>query len=50
MSLEKLKWATIISFVVSMVSFRVEDYLAKGRVPLYPGKVVEPDGRALLQK
>src|SRR4030065_406926 len=50
MSLEKLKWAAIISFVISMLGLLGGGYLAKDRVPPYPGKVVNSEGKVLFQK
>jgi len=50
MSLKKLKWAAIISFVISMLGLLGGGYLAKDRVPPYPGKVVDSDGEVLFQK
>jgi nitric oxide reductase subunit B len=50
MSLKKLKWAAIISFVISMLGLLGGGYLAKDRVPPYPGKVVDSEGKILFQK
>jgi nitric oxide reductase subunit B len=50
MSVEKLKWAAIISFVVSMVVLLGGGYFAFDKVPPYPGKVVDPSGKVLFQK
>jgi nitric oxide reductase subunit B len=50
MSLNKLKWAAIISFVVSMLVLLWGGYFAKDRLPPYPGKVVDQEGRVLFQK
>ncbi|OGP86707.1 MAG: hypothetical protein A2156_04380 [Deltaproteobacteria bacterium RBG_16_48_10] len=50
MSLNKLKWAAIIRFVVSILVFLGGGYFAKDRVPPYPGKVVDPEGRTLFRK
>ena len=50
MSLRKLKWAAIVSFVVSMLVLLWGGYFAKDRLPPYPGKVVDQEGRVLFQK
>jgi nitric oxide reductase subunit B len=50
MSLGKLKWAAIISFVVSMAVLLGGGYFAKDRVPPYPGGVVGPDSKVLFQR
>ena len=50
MSINKLKWAAIISFVVSLLVLLWGGYFAKDRLPPYPGKVVDQEGRALFQK
>jgi len=50
MSVEKLKWAAIISFVVSMVVLLGGGYFAFDKVPPYPGKVVDSSGKVLFQK
>lgn len=50
MSLEKLKWAAIISFVVSMGVLVGGGYFAREWYPPYPGKVVDPSGKVLFQK
>ena len=50
MSLNKLKWAAIVSFVVSMLVLLGGGYFAKDRLPPYPGKVVDQEGRVLFQK
>ncbi len=50
MSLEKLKWAAVISFVVSMVILIGGGYYAREWYPPYPGKVVDPSGKVLFQK
>ena len=50
MSLEKLKWAAIISFVLSLLILLGGGYFARDRVPPYPGKVVDPEGHVLFQK
>ena len=42
MSLEKLKWAAIISLVLSLLWLLGGGYLAKDQLPPYPGKVVDP--------
>ena len=50
MSIEKLKWATIISFIVSMAVLIGGGFYAKQWLPPYPGKVVSPEGKILFQK
>ena len=50
MSLEKLKWAVIICFVVSMIVLLAGGFLAKDQLPLYPRKVVDSTGEILFQK
>ncbi len=50
MSIEKLKWAAMISFIVSLAVLLGGGFLARDRVPPYPGKVVSPDGRVLFEK
>ena len=50
MSLEKLKWAAIISFVLSLLILLGGGYFARDRVPPYPGKVVDSGGNVLFQK
>jgi len=50
MSVQKLKWAAILSFVIAMVVLLGGGYLALDKVPPYPGKVVGPDGKVLFQK
>lgn len=50
MSIRKLKWAAIISFVVSLVLLLGGGFFAKDQLPPYPGKVVDPDGKILFEK
>jgi nitric oxide reductase large subunit len=50
MSLEKLKWAAILSFVVSMAFLLLGGLFTKDRLPPYPGKVVDPAGKVLFTK
>ncbi|MEE9121576.1 MAG: cbb3-type cytochrome c oxidase subunit I [Syntrophobacteria bacterium] len=50
MSLEKLKWAAILSFVVSLALLIGGGFAARDRVPPYPGKVVDSKGNILFQK
>src|SRR4030043_1985247 len=50
MSLNKLKYAALISFVVSILLLLGGGYFAKDRLPPYPGKVVDSEGKALFQK
>ena len=50
MSLNKLKWAAIASFIIAFVGLLGGGYLAKDRIPPYPGTIVDPEGRVLFQK
>jgi len=50
MSTQSLKWAAIISFVVSMAVLIGGGLFAIEDLPPYPGKVVGPDGKILFQK
>jgi nitric oxide reductase subunit B len=50
MSIEKLKWAAIVSFIVSMVVLIGGGFFAKDWYPPYPGKVVDEEGKVLFQK
>jgi len=50
MSIEKLKWAAIISFIISVIVLLGGGYLARDRLPPYPGKVVDPEGKVLFLK
>jgi nitric oxide reductase subunit B len=50
MSLKTLKWAAIISFVVSLLVLMGGGFVAKKDLPPYPGKVVGSDGTVLFQK
>ena len=47
MSLERLKWAAIISFVVSTLLLIGGGYVAKDQLPPYPGTVVDERGKPL---
>ena len=50
MSLERLKWAAIISFVLSMLGPAGRRVFCQRPVPPYPGKVVDSGGNVLFQK
>jgi len=50
MSLKRLKWAAIISFVISLVILLGGGYVARDRLPPYPEKVVDSQGKPLFQK
>lgn len=50
MSLERLKWVAIFSFLISLGALLVGGFLAKDRLPPYPGQVVGPDGQVLFRK
>ena len=48
MSITKLKWAAVLSFIVAMVVLLAGGFMATNKLPPYPGKVVGPDdGRPL---
>ena len=49
MSTKSLKWAAIISFVVSLVVLVGGGLIAKKDLPPYPGKILGPDGKLLFQ-
>ena len=50
MSIERLKWAAIICFVVALGGLLIGGVFAKREAPPYPGTVVGPDGAALFTK
>ncbi len=50
MSLKTLKWAAILCFVVAMAILLGGGVYMKKRLPPYPGKVVDPNGKVLFQK
>jgi len=50
MSLNSLKWAAILCFVVAMVVLLGGGVVMKKDLPPYPGKVVDPDGNLLFEK
>ena len=50
MSLQKLKWAAVASFVVSMVVLIGGGFFAQVGYPPYPGKIVDDQGKILFQK
>lgn len=50
MSVNTVKWAAIISFVIAMVVLLGGGYFAMDRVPPYPGKVIGPDGKVLFTR
>jgi nitric oxide reductase subunit B len=50
MTLERLKWAAIISFVISMGALLAGGFFAKDHVPPYPGRVVDSSGNLLFGK
>lgn len=47
MSIERLKWAAIISFVVALGGLLIGGFFANQEKPPYPGTVVGPDGAVL---
>jgi len=50
MSLNKLKWAAILCFVVAMVVLLGGGVAMRKELPPYPGKVVDPQGKVLFEK
>jgi len=50
MSIERLKWAAIICFVVALGGLLIGGVFATREAPPYPGTVVGPDGAALFTK
>ncbi|MEJ5377313.1 MAG: cbb3-type cytochrome c oxidase subunit I [bacterium] len=50
MSMGRLKWAAIISFLVSMAVLLGGGYFAVEHMPPYPGRVLDPDGKVLFTK
>jgi len=50
MSLNKLKWAAILCFVVAMAVLLGGGIAMKKDLPPYPAKVVGPDGKVLFEK
>ncbi len=50
MSLSKLKWGAIFSFIIAMVILLLGGYEAKKQLPPYPGKIVSPEGNVLFTK
>lgn len=50
MSLPKLKWIAILSFVVAMGIILVGGMMSKDQLPPYPGKVVDSTGKVLFSK
>lgn len=50
MSIQKLKWAAIASFVVSMVVLIGGGFFAQVGYPPYPGKVLDDQGKVLFQR
>jgi nitric oxide reductase subunit B len=50
MSLGKLKWAAIISFVVAMIVLLGGGFQAREQLPPYPGQILAPDGEVLFEK
>jgi nitric oxide reductase subunit B len=50
MSIERLKWAAIISFVVALGGLLIGGVFATREAPPYPGTVAGPDGTALFTK
>lgn len=50
MSIAKLKWAAILSFVFSLVILVLGGLLTTDQLPPYPGRVAGPDGKVLFTK
>jgi len=50
MSVMKLKWAAIISFVFSLGVLLLGGFFARDKVPPYPGRVVDPAGNILFTR
>ena len=50
MSLNTLKWAAILCFIVAMAVLLGGGIAMKKDLPPYPGKVVDASGKALFQK
>lgn len=50
MPLSTVKWASTLCFVVAMVVLMGGGVAMKKELPPYPGKVVDPDGNALIEK
>jgi len=50
MSIERLKWAAIICFVVALGGLLIGGVFATREAPPYPGTVAGPDGAALFTK
>lgn len=50
MSIERLKWAAIISFVIALGGLLIGGVFAAREAPPYPGTVAGPDGQALFTK
>ncbi len=50
MTVNIVKWAAIISFVIAMAVLLGGGYYAMDRVPPYPGKVVGPGGKQIFTK
>lgn len=50
MTVERLKWAAILSFVVALGGLLVGGHYANREAPPYPGTIVGPDGQTLFTK
>ncbi|MHB9080181.1 MAG: hypothetical protein ACYC3X_22125 [Pirellulaceae bacterium] len=50
MTIERLKWAAIVSFIVSLGGLLIGGMFANREAPPYPGKVMGPDGATLFTK
>jgi nitric oxide reductase subunit B len=50
MSLQTLKWAAIVSFVIALAGLVLGGVYANREAPPYPGRVVDPGGQILFTK
>ncbi|MGC8810845.1 MAG: hypothetical protein ACP5Q3_11410, partial [bacterium] len=50
MSLSKLKWGAIFSFIIAMAILLLGGYAAQRQLPPYPGKIFSPEGKMLFTK
>lgn len=50
MSIERLKWAAILSFVVALGGLLIGGHYANREAPPYPGTITGPDGKTLFTK
>lgn len=50
MSIEKLRWAAIICFVVALGGLLIAGHFANREAPPYPGRVIAPDGELMFTR